>query len=78
MAYTKQEEVDLNNLLAKWQKRQLTAVRQNKIDFAFEKMNDIERAVWEQVAKAKSYKDVSICAWELADKIIDRIYKIAR
>lgn len=54
MAYTKQEEIELNKQLKKWQKRQLTAVGRGDIDVAYNSMNDIDRAVWEQVAKAES------------------------
>lgn len=78
MGYTKSEEKELNQQLAKWKKRQLTAVKGNHIDEAFEKMIDIERAVWEQVAKAESYKDVSVGAWELAEKVISKYCKLAR
>ena len=78
MAYRKQEELELNQQLVRWKKRQLTAVRQNRIDRAFESMNDIDRVVWEQVAKAKTYKDVSVGAWELAEKIISKYRKLAR
>ncbi len=60
MAYTKQEQIEFDQQLKRWKKRQLTAVRQNNIDKAFERMNDIERAVWEQVDRAESYKDISV------------------
>ncbi|MDR2022110.1 MAG: hypothetical protein LBQ71_02385 [Hungatella sp.] len=49
MAYTMQERIELSQQLKRWQKRQLTAIRQNNVDKAFEAMNDIERAVWEQI-----------------------------
>lgn len=78
MAYTAEEEKELEQQLERWKKRQLTAVRQNHIDRAFESMNDIERAVWEQVAKADSYKNVSVGAWELAEKVISKYSKLAR
>jgi hypothetical protein len=78
MAYTMQEQIELDQQLKRWQKRQLTAVRQNNVDKAFESMNDIERAVWEQVARAKSYKDISILAWETAYKVIPKFCKLAR
>ncbi|MBU5331697.1 hypothetical protein KQI61_05770 [Anaerocolumna aminovalerica] len=78
MAYTKQEELELNQQLARWQKRQLTAVRQNNIDSAFEKMNDIERAIWEQIAKATSHKDVNYLVWDMAEKVISKYCKLAR
>ena len=78
MAYTMQEQIELDQQLKRWQKRQLTAVRQNNIDRAFESMNDIERAVWEQVAKAESYKDISILAWETAYKVIHKYCTLAR
>lgn len=64
MAYTVQEQIELDQQLIRWQKRQLTAVRQRNIDKAFESMNDIERAVWEQVARAESFKDISVLAWD--------------
>lgn len=78
MTYTKQDEIELNQQLARWQKRQLTAVRQNNIDTVFEKMNDIERAVWEQVAKATNHKEVNYIVWDMAEKVITRYCKLAR
>lgn len=78
MAYTMQEQIELDQQLKRWQKRQLTAVRQNNVDKAFGAMNDIERAVWEQVAKAESYKDISVLAWETAYKVIPKYCKLAR
>ena len=59
-----QEQTEIEHQLKRWQKRQLTAVRQNNIDKAFEAMNNIERAVWKQVARAESYRDLSGLAWE--------------
>ena len=76
MAYTKQEEIELNKQLKKWQKRQLTAVGRGDIDVAFNSMNDIDSAVWEQVAKAESYKDVNVIAWGMAEKIISKYCKM--
>lgn len=78
MKYTEQEEKELNQQLEKWKKKQLTAVRQNYIDNAFERMNEIDRSVWEIIAKANSYKDVSWLVWEQADRVIDKYYKLAR
>lgn len=78
MAYTVQEQKDLEQQLNRWKKSQLTAVRKNNIDRAFEKMNEIERAVWEQIARAESYKDVSIGAWEMAYKVIPKFCTLAR
>lgn len=78
MAYTMQEQIELDQQLKRWQKRQLTAVKQSNVDKAFESMNDIERAVWEQVARAESYKEVSIGAWEFAEKVIPKFCKLAR
>jgi len=78
MAYTEQEQIELNQQLKRWQKRQLTAVRQNNIDRAFEVMNEIDRAVWERVAKAESHKDVSVLVWDMAEKIISKYCKLAR
>ena len=76
MAYTKQEEIELNKQLKKWQKRQLTAVGRGDIDVAYNSMNDIDRAVWEQVAKAESYKDVNVITWGMAEKIISKYCKM--
>lgn len=78
MAYTRQEDTELNNQLMRWQKRQLIAVKKNNIDTVFEKMNDIERAVWENIAKAKSHKDVNYLVWNMAEKVISKYCKLAR
>lgn len=78
MTYTVEEEKELNQQLRRWKKRQLTAVRQNNIDRAFESMIDAERAVWEQIARAESYKEVSNGAWMLAERVIDKYCKLAR
>lgn len=78
MGYTIEEEKELNQQLARWKKRQLTAVKQNNIDRAFEKMNDIESAVWEKIARAETYKDVNYLVWNMAEKVIDKYCKLAR
>ena len=68
----------MNQQLKKWQERQLKAVRQNYIDNAFERMNDIDRSVWRIIAKANTYKDVNWLVWQQADRVIDKYCKIAR
>jgi ribosome biogenesis protein Nip4 len=78
MTYTEQEQIKLNEQLKRWQKRQLTAVRQNNIDKAFESMSEIDRAIWEQVARAESYKEVNVLVWSMADRVIDKYCKLAR
>jgi len=76
--YSKEEEKDLNKQLARWKKRQLNAVRGNNIDKAYEKMSEIESAVWEKIANAESYKDVNYPVWNLAERVIDKFCKLAR
>lgn len=71
-------EKELNAQLKKWQKRQLTAVRQNYFDYVCEIMTETERATWKGIAKAKSYKDVNWLMWNLAYDVIDKYCKIAR
>lgn len=79
MAYhTENEEKELNAQLKKWQKRQLTAARQNYFDYVCEIMTETERAIWAGIAKAKSYKDVNWLMWNLAYDVIDKYCKIAR
>ena len=41
-------------------------------------MNDIERAIWEQIAKATSHKDVNYLVWDMAEKVISKYCKLAR
>lgn len=77
MAYTKTEDNELNKQLLKWQKKQLSAVRGNNIDNAFAKMNDIDRSVWGQIAKAKCHNDVNYLVWDMAENVIDKYYKLA-
>ena len=76
--YTEQEEKELNQQLTRWQKRQLTAVKGNNIDKAFESMGEIDRAVWEKIANAKYHKDVNYLVWNNAERIIDKYCKMAR
>lgn len=78
MAYTQQEEDELNKQLAKWKKRQLAAVKKNNIDYVFEKMYDAHKSIWEQIARAETYKDVSTGAWNFAEEVIDRYCKMAK
>lgn len=78
MAYTKLEEKELNQQLTRWKKRQLTAVKGNHIDEAFEKMNEYERSVWTIIAKAETYREVSIGAWDMAENVISKYCKLAR
>lgn len=78
MTYTEQEEKELNRQLRRWQKRQLTAVRQNNIDQAFDEMSDIDRAIWEKIAKAESHKDVNWIVWNEAERVITKYCKLAR
>ena len=72
MAYSKDEEIDLNKQLAKWQKKQLGLVKKGLFDNECP-LNEYERVVWEQVANAESYKDVSILAWNMAYIIFERL-----
>lgn len=76
--YTEQEEKELNQQLARWQKRQLTAVRHNNIDKSFESMSDIDSGVWEKIAKAVTHKDVNWLVWDNAERVIDKYCKLAR
>lgn len=61
--YTQSEEKELNAQLKKWQKRQLTAVRQNYFDYVCEIMTETERATWEGIAqKRKAIKTlIGLC-----------------
>lgn len=72
MAYTQQEQIKLNKQLKKWQERQLKAVKKNNIDKAFECMSEIDRAVWEKVANAETYKDVNWIVWNNAESVISK------
>lgn len=76
--YTEQEEKELNHQLRRWKKRQLTAVRQDKIDIAFESMTEIDRAIWEMIARADSHKDVNWLVWDNAECVISKYCKMAR
>lgn len=78
LRYTDQEEIELNKLLKKWQKRQLVAIKKNNIDTVFESMNEIDRRVWEVIANANSYKDINHIAWGMAEKVIGKYCKLAR
>lgn len=78
MKYTEQEEKKLNQQLKRWQKRQLTAVRQNYIDQAFDKMSDMDRRIWEVIANAESYKDVNWLVWQYAEEVISKYCILAR
>lgn len=78
MKYTEQEEKELNKQLKMWQNKQLKAAKGNNFDSACEKMHDAELSVWEIVAKAESYKDVSWGVWENAERVIDKYYKLSR
>lgn len=78
MTYTEQEVKELNQQLARWKKRQLTAVRQNNVDRAYAQIHEIDRAVWEKVAKAETYKDVNPIVWEMAEKVISKYCKLSR
>ena len=78
MKYTEQEEKELNKQLKKWQEKQLKAVRKNNFDYACERMSDIDRAIWEKVAKAETHKDVSWIVWEQAERVITKYYKLAQ
>lgn len=76
--YTEQEEKELNHQLRRWKKQQLTAVRQDKIDIAFESMTEIDRAIWEMIARADSHKDVNWLVWDNAERVISKYCKMAR
>jgi hypothetical protein len=76
--YTEEEEQKLNNQLKIWKKRQLTAVRGNNVDSAFTKMSDIDRVVWEKIAKADNHKDVNPIVWELAESVITKYCKMSK
>lgn len=76
--YTEQEEKGLNQQLVRWQKRQLTAVRQNNIDKSYEQMTEIDRSVWEKIANAETHKDVNWLVWEQAERVISKYCNLAR
>ncbi|WP_337527378.1 hypothetical protein [Zhenhengia sp.] len=78
MTYTEQEEKELNQKLKRWQKRQLTAVRQNNIDRAYVSMTEIDRSVWERIANAETYKDVNWLVWQQAERVISKYCNLAR
>lgn len=78
MHYTEQEVKELNQQLKRWQKRQLTAVRQDNIDRAFEKMSEIDRSIWKIIANAESHKDVNWLVWGEAERVITKYCKLAR
>lgn len=78
MTYTEQEEKELNQKLKRWQKRQLTAVRQNNIDRAYASMTEIDRSVWERIANAETYKDVNWLVWQQAERVISKYCNLAR
>lgn len=78
MTYTEQEEKELNQKLKRWQKRQLTAVRQNNIDRAYVRMTEIDRSVWERIANAETYKDVNWLVWQQAERVISKYCNLAR
>jgi len=76
--YTLKEEKELNNQLNRWKRRQLTAVKQIYIDYAYESMGDVDRSIWSQIAKAETYKDVGSSVWENAERVISKYCRIAR
>lgn len=78
MKYTEQEEKELNQQLKRWQKRQLTAIKGNNVDKAFDNMIELERAVWEKIANAGSHRDVNWVVWENAERVISKYCKLAR
>ena len=78
MRYTEQEEKELNQQLKRWQKRQLTAVRQDNIDRAFEKMTEIDRSIWRIIANAETHKNVNWLVWKEAENVISKYCKLAR
>lgn len=73
--YTQEETNNLNKQLKKWQNMQLRIVRKGIFDNDIP-FNDIEKAVWEQIAKAKTHLDVNVIAWNMADKVINKFRKV--
>lgn len=41
-------------------------------------MCDIDRSIWEIIARAKSHKDIGFFVWDQAERVIDKYYKLAR
>lgn len=78
MAYTEQEEKEFNQQLKRWQKHQLTAVRQSNIDRSYESMSEIDRSVWEKIANAETYKDVNWLVWQQAERVIQKYCTLTR
>ena len=78
MRYTEQEERELNQQLMIWQKWQITAVRQNNTDRAFDKMTEIDRAIWKKIANADTHRDVNWIVWKEAEGVISKYCKMAR
>lgn len=71
MSYSAKEEADLNRQLAKWKAKQIRLVKKGLFDNECP-LNEYERAVWEKVANAKTYKDVPILAWNMAYTLFER------
>ena len=78
MGYTEKEENELNTQLKKWQDKQIRAVRRKNFDYACERMQSGDMSVWKIIANAESYKDVSVGAWDQAERVIEKYYKLAR
>lgn len=78
MRYTEQEERELNHQLRRWQKRQITAVRQNNTDSVFDKMTEIDKAIWEKIANADTHRDVNWGVWKEAENVISKYCKMAQ
>lgn len=68
----------MNDQLKKWQDRQIQAVRRKNFDCACEKMHHGDMSVWKIIANAKSYKDVSVGAWQQAERVIEKYYKLSK
>lgn len=53
-------------------------MRRKNFDYACEKMHPGDMSVWEIIANAESYKDVSNGAWDQAERVVEKYYKLAK
>lgn len=53
-------------------------MRKNNIDKVFESMTEIDRSIWECIARAESHKDVNYIVWDNAERVITKYCKLAR
>ena len=75
MEYSEQEIEELNNQLYKWQKTQKELMSCKRFRSVINEYGNIGKLIWDNIMKAKTFKDTDWVIWCTFDKFINIVKK---